>query len=339
MPISTDVTNLKVNVLTQAQYDTAVEAGTITANEISLITDGTVSGVFPSMSGNTGKFLTTDGTNVSWGTVSGGDPLPSQTGNSGKFLTTNGTNASWAAINAVQNTATDSTSLTINGTSATTKMTINIGADSQATQGGVALGYGALTKNYTYRGVAIGFGAKAQEYCVAIGNNAGYAYDFYGSTKNTVAIGNIAYAHANNAIQIGGGDSGYTNSSANTFKVGNGNGNFEMMSANGTIPTDRFTTTPSANGTYVPTLTISNGTVTRSWAAPSGGGSVPTLTWYTVSTAGTTLTIADTSSAQLVKVYKNGLLLQPTEDYTISGTTLTTVSAMVVGDKITTEVF
>lgn len=40
MPISTDVTNLKVNVLTQAQYDTAVQAGTITANEISLITDG-----------------------------------------------------------------------------------------------------------------------------------------------------------------------------------------------------------------------------------------------------------------------------------------------------------
>lgn len=73
------------------------------------------------------------------------------------------------------------------------------------------------------------------------------------------------------------------------------------------------------------------------WQASSGG--VPTLTWYTVSTAGNTLTIADTSSAQLVKIYKNGLLLQPTEDYTISGTTLTTVSAMVVGDKITTEVF
>lgn len=67
--------------------------------------------------------------------------------------------------------------------------------------------------------------------------------------------------------------------------------------------------------------------------------SVPTLTWYTVSTAGTTLTIADTSSAQLVKVYKNGLLLQPTEDYTISGTTLTTIGTLVVSDKITIEVF
>ena len=40
MPISTDVTNLKVNVLTQAQYDAAVQAGSITANEFSFITDG-----------------------------------------------------------------------------------------------------------------------------------------------------------------------------------------------------------------------------------------------------------------------------------------------------------
>lgn len=81
---------------------------------------------------------------------------------------------------------------------------------------------------------------------------------------------------------------------------------------------------------------------TYSWSAVSvqaSSGSVPTLTWYSVSTAGNTLTIADTSSAQLVKIYKNGLLLQPTDDYTISGTTLTTVSALVVGDKITTEVF
>lgn len=50
--------------------------------------------VVPSQTGNSGKYLTTNGTAVSWGTV---DALPSQTGNSGKFLTTNGTSASWAA--------------------------------------------------------------------------------------------------------------------------------------------------------------------------------------------------------------------------------------------------
>jgi hypothetical protein len=49
----------------------------------------------PSQSGNTGKYLTTNGTNTSWATV---DALPSQTGNTGKYLTTNGTVASWATI-------------------------------------------------------------------------------------------------------------------------------------------------------------------------------------------------------------------------------------------------
>lgn len=72
-----------------------------------------------------------------------------------------------------------------------------------------------------------------------------------------------------------------------------------------------------------------------SWAIVQAA---PTLTWYTGNTS-TTVTIADTSSANLVKIYKNGILLQPTEDYSISGTTLTLVTALVATDKITTEIF
>jgi hypothetical protein len=49
----------------------------------------------PSQTSNSGKYLTTDGTNTSWATV---QALPSQTGNSGKYLTTDGTNASWATV-------------------------------------------------------------------------------------------------------------------------------------------------------------------------------------------------------------------------------------------------
>jgi hypothetical protein len=51
--------------------------------------------VVPSQSGQSGKYLTTNGTVSSWGVV---DALPSQTGNSGKYLTTNGSAASWASI-------------------------------------------------------------------------------------------------------------------------------------------------------------------------------------------------------------------------------------------------
>jgi hypothetical protein len=51
--------------------------------------------VVPTQSGQTGKFLTTDGTSSSWAPV---DALPSQTGNAGEFLTTDGTTASWAVV-------------------------------------------------------------------------------------------------------------------------------------------------------------------------------------------------------------------------------------------------
>jgi hypothetical protein len=59
--------------------------------------------VLPSMSGNTGKFLTTDGTDSSWATV---DALPDQTGNSGKYLTTDGTDPSWATLDTDANSTT-----------------------------------------------------------------------------------------------------------------------------------------------------------------------------------------------------------------------------------------
>lgn len=66
-----------------------------------LTTDGTdaswanVPTELPTQSGNSGKFLTTDGSAVSWAAV---DALPSQTGQSGKFLTTDGSSASWASV-------------------------------------------------------------------------------------------------------------------------------------------------------------------------------------------------------------------------------------------------
>ena len=51
----------------------------------------------PSQTSNSGKYLTTDGTNSSWATV---NALPTQTGQNGKYLTTDGTTASWATVSA-----------------------------------------------------------------------------------------------------------------------------------------------------------------------------------------------------------------------------------------------
>ena len=73
---------------------TSINGTTIPTSKTLVATDSTAY-VVPSQSGNSGKYLTTNGTVSSWGVV---DALPSQTGNSGKYLTTNGSAASWATI-------------------------------------------------------------------------------------------------------------------------------------------------------------------------------------------------------------------------------------------------
>jgi hypothetical protein len=73
---------------------TSINGTTIPSSKTLVATDSTQF-VVPSQTGNSGKYLTTNGTTSSWGTV---DALPSQTSNAGKYLTTNGTVASWATI-------------------------------------------------------------------------------------------------------------------------------------------------------------------------------------------------------------------------------------------------
>jgi hypothetical protein len=75
---------------THAQIDTHVGS---TSNPHSTTADQ----VLPTQTGNNGKYLTTNGTTSSWGTV---DALPTQTGNAGKYLSTNGTLASWEMVEA-----------------------------------------------------------------------------------------------------------------------------------------------------------------------------------------------------------------------------------------------
>jgi len=77
---------------------------TVSATELGYV-DGVTSAIqtqidskeatLPSQTGNSGKYLTTDGSSKSWAAVT---TLPSQTGNSGKYLTTDGTTASWGTI-------------------------------------------------------------------------------------------------------------------------------------------------------------------------------------------------------------------------------------------------
>lgn len=151
------------------------------------------------------------------------DSLPTQTGNSGKFLTTDGTDASWSDKPLV-NVATGTDSIAIGGTSSNVRS--------------VAIGVGSSTS--ANNSTAIGKGASSGSAGVSIG------YSANSNGLSSIAIGSSAAATANGSIQINAYTSSRTNSDANTFKVGNANGNYEMMSADGTIPEARLADTTSA---------------------------------------------------------------------------------------------
>jgi hypothetical protein len=81
--------------------DTAVTISSANYSSKGAIVVGTGTGTFTTQAvGTNGQVLTANSAladGVEWTTVSA---LPSQTGNSGKYLTTNGTSASWATVNA-----------------------------------------------------------------------------------------------------------------------------------------------------------------------------------------------------------------------------------------------
>lgn len=81
--------------------DVTVQATLVSGTNIKTINNSSILGsgnldidALPSQTGQSGKFLTTDGSSASWATV---DALPSQTGHSGHVLGTDGFVAGWVA--------------------------------------------------------------------------------------------------------------------------------------------------------------------------------------------------------------------------------------------------
>lgn len=221
----------------------------------------------PTQAGNSGKFLTTNGVSPSWATVGS---LPTQTGNAGKFLTTDGTDASWSDKPLV-NIATDADSFGVGGrnTGGRYNTSLNGTIFSQYCEGNVVIaGSAGSGASNTSNSVIIGGNSgNGDQSVIVIGSGAKTGA---GGGKLGIAIGRRAGAMATGAIQLGSTSENVAteNYSANTFKVANANGNFEMMSADGTIPADRLASTSGlADGNYRLRLTMASGVPTLSWVA------------------------------------------------------------------------
>jgi len=107
-----EITATKKNIDTQLVTEIVIE-GTPSSGSSNLVTSGGIYSALsakqdslPSITGNNGKYLTTNGLTLSWGSV---DALPGQAGNAGKYLTTNGTTASWEAAEGATVVSFDST--------------------------------------------------------------------------------------------------------------------------------------------------------------------------------------------------------------------------------------
>ena len=136
-----------------------------------------------------------------------------------------GTAVAEAVAPALKNTATDTNSLAILGTS-TGQYAVAIGKDSSANYSySMALGHTA--RAYATGAVAIGYFTTAgKNYSIAIGEQSAAQQNY------SIAIGEQAKSSANSAIQLGSG----TNSTANSFQVFN----YQMLDANGHIPNERI---------------------------------------------------------------------------------------------------
>lgn len=234
--------------------------------------------IVPSQTGQSGKYLTTNGTTLSWSTV---DALPSQSTHSGKFLTTNGTSASWSTVDALPSqTGNSGRFLTTNGTAASwTTAVTSVGVSSSGTySGALTIGSTPVTDSGTITITPNLFTSSAGGIVPASGG---------GTTNFLRADGTWAAAGGAGTVTSVGVTSSGTYASALTIAS-------SPVTSSGSI-----TITPNIFGSLAPGVVPSSGGGTANflradgtWATPPGtssfsGGTVVNATTFS-STVGVT---------------------------------------------------
>lgn len=332
MPTSVDIKNLKINKLTEAQYDAAVQGGVIGENELSVLTDAELEQIqvsaLPTASadelGNIYQYVGATDANYTNGyfykCVSDGQspatyswaqvnvqPGSALAAGTGIDITNNTVSvASPTLVNSADLTNHPDDLIIASGSKTITRGygnrnyiigdKITLGTTGTSANS-IAIGYRINYNNYGYtRGVLIspeGIG-KGSDSSVIIsskgtaGLSSGRAGGIMITTGINAEIGpnkgafSVLISSHNNSAKINADYTTFINNGSNstitednTFWWGNYINTYKLVDSDGTIPTDRFTTTPVADGTYVPTLTIASGVATRTWGAAPSAPVVP----------------------------------------------------------------
>jgi hypothetical protein len=157
----------------------------------------------PSQATHTGQFLTTDGTNAAWASITG---LPPQASYAGQYLKTDGTNASWAAFELPTSTYTR-TSFTATAGQTTFSVTYTLNSI-QVYVNGVLLS----TSDYT--------ATNGTSFVLASAANLG---DFVEAVVyNTYGLGEVLAENIIGTVAIGSGGTGATTASGARTSLGLG---------------------------------------------------------------------------------------------------------------------
>ena len=267
-----------------------------TINGTSILGSGNIStSELPSQSGNSGKFLTTNGTTASWETIS--IPVVDQTYSSSSTSTNALSHKAIADARFIQNNTEYSGAIAILGTflgSSTSKgiaigLSASAGETNVSSNGPIAIGFSSTSQiesvaiggmSYATSGdVGIGYNSQAKgTSSVAIGDASGTSSEkgiAIGSSakvntnsKYGIAIGSHTNSSAYGAIQLGGYN--LTNSEAGTLYVGlisSGNTatNYKLLGSDGKVPDARLNNPiPSQSGNSGKFLTTDGTSI--SWA-------------------------------------------------------------------------
>ena len=271
--------------------------------------------------------ITAGGTGASTANSALNALVPDQTSNTGKYLTTNGTNTSWSGVTATSysgilpllNGGTGQTTIagiqSILGLAGTK---VAIGADAGKTnqaEGASAFGGQAGQTSQGAYSVALGYVAgqlNQGTLSVAVGNNAaqsgqgsqsvaiGYVAGQTNQGANSVAIGTNSHTAAN-AVAIGGyAISSYANSTAIGYKAATSAANTIQLGGDGVVTGSTAITNVKTTGT------LTAGTVTYPNAHNATAGQVlsinstGTATWATPASSGGTHTIGESYGGGIV---------------------------------------
>ena len=192
-------------------------------------------------------------------------------------INANQTSITASDIGAIQNTATGTGALTILGTSTSQDDAINIGVGSVASSYSTVIGYNA---NASSSDVIIGRATRGNGQDVSIGlsaesrsiNNVTVGFAAISYAIDSISIGAYAQATAANSVMINTSGDTANNNVAGTFNFANTNGNYQIVSADGTIPEARLADTTNAAQGQVLTLDSNLNAV---WQAGGGGNYLP----------------------------------------------------------------